>query len=327
MHKRRLGSLSVSAIGLGCMSLSHGYGRCDPAQAEKVLLKSLDLGYDFFDTAAVYGFGANETLLGRILKPHRESITLASKCALYGDSSGKRIIDGSRQNLHRMCDESLQRLQTDVIDLYYLHRKDPDTEIEESMHALAALKQQGKIRNIGLSEVSSDTIRRAHAIHPVAAVQSKYSLWSRGAERDVLDTCRELGISFVPFSPVGRGMLTGKIRSTQGFAEGDLRRNMPRFADNTFGHNLVVVDQFCTLATALGYSPAQLTLAWLMNKGDDLIPIPGTTSLEHLAENASASEIRLTSAEIDQIETVLHPNLIKGERYPPTGMREIDSEN
>lgn len=327
MHTRRLGPFSVSAIGLGCMSLSHGYGHCDPALAEKVLLHSLELGYTFFDTAAVYGLGANETLVGRVLKPHRQAITLASKCALYGDPSGKRIIDGSRQNLHRMCDESLQRLQTDVIDLYYLHRKDPDTEIEDSIHALAELKQQGKIQSIGLSEVSADTLRRAHAVHPITAVQSEYSLWSRGAEREVLDTCRELGISFVPFSPVGRGMLTGKVTTNTTFAAGDLRCSMPRFADNAFNHNRAVVDEYCALAQEMGYSPAQLTLAWLINKGDDLIPIPGTTHLEHLAENASASEIRLVDSEIEQIETILNPSRIKGERYPPAGMREIDSEN
>ena len=175
------------------MNLSHGYGHCEPAQAEKLLLRALDLGYDLFDTAAVYGIGSNETLLGRVLKPYRDQITLASKCALDGDSSGKRIIDGSRKNIHRMCETSLQRLQTDVIDLYYLHRKDPNTGIEESMGALADLKAQGKIRAIGLSEVSADTIQRAHAVHPVDAVQSEYSLWSRGAEREVLATCQELG--------------------------------------------------------------------------------------------------------------------------------------
>ena len=327
MHKRQLGPFTVSAIGLGCMNLSHGYGHCEPAQAERVLLRALDLGYDLFDTAAVYGIGSNETLLGRVLKPYRNQITLASKCALDGDSSGKRIIDGSRKNIHRMCETSLQRLQTDVIDLYYLHRKDPNTGIEESMGALADLKAQGKIRAIGLSEVSADTIQRAHAVHPVDAVQSEYSLWSRGAEREVLATCQELGITFVPFSPVGRGMLTGTLTSLTELSDSDLRSGMPRFQPDNFAHNLNVVRNFSALAAEMGYSPAQLSLAWLLNKGTGHIPIPGTRDTAHLAENASASEIVLSAEEMEQIEKTINPSLIKGERYPPAAMREVDSEN
>jgi len=326
MHKRQLGPFSVSAIGLGCMNLSHGYGRCEPDAAEALLLRALERGYDLFDTAAVYGIGNNETLLGRVLKPYRDQITLASKCALDGDSSGKRIIDGSRENIQRMCETSLQRLQTDVIDLYYLHRKDPNTEIEESMSALADLKAQGKIRAIGLSEVSADTIRRAHAVHPVDAVQSEYSLWSRGAEREVLATCQDLGITFVPFSPVGRGMLTGKVKSLAQLADSDLRTGMPRFQPESFTHNLDVVRNFTALAAEMGYSPAQLSLAWLLNKGTSHIPIPGTRNIAHLEENASANEIRLTRDEIVEIESTINPTLIKGERYPPAAMREVDSE-
>lgn len=327
MHKRTLGPFTVSALGLGCMNLSHGYGHCSPKQAEKLLLCALELGYDLFDTAAVYGIGNNEALLGHVLKSYRDQITLASKCALDGDHAGNRMIDGSRDNIHRMCETSLQRLQTDVIDLYYLHRKDPNTDIEDSMDALAALKTQGKIRAIGLSEVSSETIRRAHAVHPVDAVQSEYSLWSRGAERDVLTTCKALGITFVPFSPLGRGMLTGKLTSVASLAEGDLRIGMPRFEDTNFAHNLSVIHTFATLADEMGYSAAQLSLAWLLNKGVDYIPIPGTRSTEHLKENASASEIRLSASDIERIETVINPGLIKGERYPPAAMREVDSEN
>lgn len=327
MHKRQLGPFEISAIGLGCMNLSHGYGHCEPEQAERILLRALELGYDLFDTAAVYGFGDNEILLGRALKPYRAQIILASKCALDGDATGKRIIDGSRENIHRMCDISLQRLQTDVIDLYYLHRKDPNTEIEESMSALADLKAQGKIRAIGLSEVSAATIRRAHALHPVDAVQSEYSLWSRGAEREVLATCQELGITFVPFSPVGRGMLTGTLTSLTELADSDLRCGMPRFQPENFAHNLSVVRTFASLAEEMGYSPAQLSLAWLLSKSPGHIPIPGTRNISHLEENASASEITLSTDEIDQIEATINPALIKGERYPPAAMREVDSEN
>lgn len=326
MHTRQLGPFSVSAIGLGCMNLSHGYGRCEPEQAERVLIRALELGYNLFDTAAIYGIGANEMLLGRVLKPYRDQITLASKCALDGDALGGRTIDGSRENIHRMCDVSLQRLQTDMIDLYYLHRKDPNTEIETSMEALAELKTEGKIRAVGLSEVSATTIRRAHAIHPVTAVQSEYSLWSRGAEREVLDTCDELGISFIPFSPVGRGMLTATLTHCN-FADGDLRSNMPRFQPEVFTHNLQVVNNFADLAAEFGYSPAQLSLAWLLNKGNNLIPIPGTCSLLHLEENSSASDVQLSTEDLKQIESVINPSLIKGERYPEAAMREVDSEN
>jgi len=327
MQQRQLGSAQVSALGLGCMSLSHGYGHCDPTQAEQLLRDALDAGYSFFDTASIYGFGANECLVGKMLKPVRDDIFLASKCGLDGDSSGKRSIDGSPENLTAMCERSLQRLQTEAIDLYYLHRKDPDTPIEESVEALASLKAQGKIRAIGLSEVSSDTIRRAHAVHPITAVQSEYSLWSRGAERDVLTTCHELGITFVPFSPVGRGMLTGKLTSLNQIGDGDFRNGMPRFQPEAFQHNLAVIQRFCDFSQQRGYSPAQLALAWMLNRDETLIPIPGTTSTMHVKENIAAANIRLSRDDLSAIEACIHPSMIQGERYTPAGMQEIDSEN
>lgn len=325
MHQRPLGPFQVSALGLGCMSMSHGYGSGDLKESERVLMHSLDVGYNFLDTAATYGFGENELLIGRVLKQQRHRFTLASKCALFRDEHGKRCINGTPDNIRRMCEDSLKRLQTDVIDLYYLHRKDPNVPIEDSMGALADLKSQGKIRAIGLSEVSPDTIRRAHAAHPVTAVQSEYSLWTRVPEQGVLDTCHALGISFIPFSPLGRGMLTGALTRPEQFEQGDMRRGMPRFQGENFHHNRARVAHFTEYAQALGISGAQLALAWLLNKDERLIPIPGTKHLCFLEENAAASELRLSDAQIAEIETLIHPDQILGNRYPPETMTEIDT--
>jgi aryl-alcohol dehydrogenase-like predicted oxidoreductase len=325
MHQRQLGPFQVSALGLGCMSMSHGYGSGDLKESERVLMRSLDIGYSFLDTAATYGFGENEQLLGRVLKHQRQRFTLASKCALFRDDQGRRCINGTPDNIRRMCEDSLTRLQTDVIDLYYLHRKDPNVPIEESMGALADLKAQGKIRAIGLSEVSPETIRRAHAVHPVTAVQSEYSLWTRIPERGVLDTCHTLGISFIPFSPLGRGMLTGALTSPDQFEASDMRRGMPRFQGSNFQHNRTHVEQLIKYAETLSLSAAQLALAWLLNKDERLIPIPGTKHLAFMEENAAASEVVLSAGQMAHIETLIHPDQVWGNRYPPETMTEIDT--
>lgn len=326
MHTRKLGPFTVSALGLGCMSMSHGYGSGDLKESERVLSQSLELGYSFLDTAAVYGYGHNEELIGRVLKSRRSDFTLATKCALFRDAKGKREINGRPENILKMCDASLQRLQTDVIDLYYLHRKDPDVPIEESMGALADLKAAGKIRTIGLSEVSVDTIRRAHQVHPVTAVQSEYSLWTRVPEHGVLETCRALDITFVPFSPLGRAMLTGKLTDTASLEAGDLRLGMPRFQDAHFESNKAMVGRLCELANELGHSPAQIALAWLLNKDERVVPIPGTKHLSFLEENALAADIQLNQDAMERIEAIINPQTVSGPRYPQAALLEIDGD-
>jgi aryl-alcohol dehydrogenase-like predicted oxidoreductase len=264
MQTRRIGPLSVSAIGLGCMNLSHAYGTPPTPQAAKaVLLRALDLGITLFDTAALYGFGANESLLGDVLAPHRREFTLASKCGMTG-VDGVRVIDGRPRTLRRTCEESLKRLRTDVIDLYYLHRRDRQVPIEDSVGALADLVREGKVRAIGLSEVSAPTLRRAHAVHPISAVQNEYSLWSRNVEIAVLETCVQLGVALVAFSPVARGFLSGTLRDPSVFEPKDIRRAMPRFHSEHFGANLRLLDGYTALADEAGCTPAQLALAWLL---------------------------------------------------------------
>jgi aryl-alcohol dehydrogenase-like predicted oxidoreductase len=265
MQQRRLGEFAVSAIGLGCMNLSHAYGTPPPADvAGNLLLRALDRGITFFDTAALYGFGNNETLLGNVLKPHRSKIVLASKCGMTG-VDGKRVIDGRPATLKRTCDESLRRLQTEVIDLYYLHRWDKQVPIEDSVGALADLVQAGKIRSIGLSEVSALTLRRAHAVHPIAALQSEYSLWTRNAELGTLATCRELGTAYVAFSPLARAFLTGTLRDPETQLEAkDIRRQMPRFEAANYARNLELLPGYLAIAQEVGCTPAQLAIAWLL---------------------------------------------------------------
>src|SRR5574343_1758476 len=290
MHTRRIANFTVSAIGLGCMNLSHAYGvPPSPEQGERVLLAALDAGVTLFDTAALYGFGANEELVGRVLKKHRQQFTLCSKGGMAGvkgeDGVMRRVIDGRPATLRRNCEDSLRRLGTDVIDLYYLHRWDKKVPIEESVGEMARLVTEGKVRALGLSEVSAATLRRAHAEHPIAALQSEYSLWTRNPEIAVLDACRELGVAFVAFSPVGRGFLAGGVRDATGLEEGDIRRGMPRFAPEAYAANLQLLAGYRAIAAEVGCTPAQLALAWLLHKGQDIIPIPGTTSVEHLHDD------------------------------------------
>ena len=325
MDKRRLGPLEVSAIGFGCRGLSHGYGPSAPReQAEATLRGALDAGYSFFDTASVYGLGHNETLVGEVLGPHRREIVLASKCGMtVGD---ERRLNGDPANLKDTCERSLRRLKTDVIDLYYLHRWDKKVPIEESVGALADLVAEGKIRAIGLSEISAATLRRAHATHPIAAVQNEYSPWTRNPELGLLDACRELGVGFVAFSPVGRGFLAGGARDPSRFQAGDMRTGMPRFQGEAFAANLRLLDRFSALAAEAGCTPAQLCLAWLLQKDPIIVPIPGTTRPDHMRENAAAADLRLSGDIVARLEALVNADTVAGPRYAPAMQATVDTE-
>lgn len=327
MQKRRVGPFSVNPIGLGCMNLSHAYGKPPtPEEGAQLLRRALDLGVDFFDTAALYGFGANESLLGEALKGQRNRYVLASKCGMAG-VDGKRVIDGRPEIIKATCEGALRRLQTDVIDLYYLHRRDFNVPIEDSVGALADLVAVGKIRAIGLSEVSAETIRRAHAVHPVSAVQSEYSLWSREVEIGVLAVCREIGATLVAFSPLARGFLGGELTDpvTQLFA-GDIRLAMPRFAPDNYARNLDLLSGFRGIAASVGCTPAQLALAWLLSKHHDVVPIPGTRSLAHLEENLGAARFALSEAVIACLDALINERTVTGPRYNAATLAEIDTE-
>ena len=330
MQQRQIGPFNVSAIGLGCMNLSHAYGQPISAeQGERVLLAALDAGVTLFDTAALYGFGSNETLAGRVLKPHRQQITLASKGGMAGVQFAdgiKRVIDGRPEALRRNCEDSLRRLQTDVIDLYYLHRWHKEVPIEDSVGALAELVQAGKVRAIGLSEVSAATLRRAHAVHPIAAVQTEYSLWTRNPEIAVLDACRELGAAFVAFSPVARGFLCGAPLDLVALDAKDIRRSMPRFAPDHYAANLKLLPAYHALAQEAGCSPSQLVLAWLLHKGDDIIPIPGTTSVDHLLDDLAAVDVLLDAGQMARLEALINQNTVVGDRYNAQANSEVDTE-
>lgn len=327
MKTRKIGQFSVSAIGLGCMNLSHAYGT--PPDAEtgaKILLNALDLGYTHFDTAALYGFGANETLLGNVLKTRRREFMLASKCGMFRDAEGKREIDARPAVLKKTCEDSLKRLQTDVIDLYYLHRWQKTIPIEESVGALADLVREGKIKSIGLSEISADTLKKAHRVHPIAAVQTEYSLWTRNAEIAVLAACKQIGAAFVAFSPVARGFLGGLVRDMTGLPPKDIRLAMPRFQGENFTKNLKLLDGLADIARENDCTMAQLALAWLLAQGDSVIPIPGTTRLDHLAENAAAPAIVLSAETLARLDALINPNTVSGPRYGAAVQAEIDTE-
>jgi len=327
MQTRRIGPLEVSAIGLGCMSLSHAYGAPPPReQAEAVLKGALDAGYTFFDTAAVYGLGHNETLVGEVLSPYRDRFVLASKCGITDATGTQRGIDGRPETLKALCEVSLKRLRTDVIDIYYLHRWDKRAPIEESVGALADLVAAGKIRAIGLSEVSAATLRRAHATHPIAALQTEYSPWTRNPEIAVLDACRELGVAFVAFSPVGRGFLAGEGHDPAKLEENDFRRGMPRFQGEALTANLKLYAAFAEIARQAGCTTAQLCLAWLLHKGDDIIPIPGTTNPAHMREDAAAAGIRLSPEIIAKVDATVNGDTVVGPRYAPAMQSAVDTE-
>ena len=326
MQQRNLGrsGLTVSAIGLGCMSMSQSYGAPDDEESIRTIHRALDLGVTFFDTAAIYGEGHNEMLVGRALGSRRKAIVLATKCGILPASGGGIDADGSPAEITASCDASLRRLGTDVIDLLYLHRVDPKTPIEESVGALASLVREGKVRFIGLSEAAAPTIRRAQKVHPIAALQSEYSLWFREPEQDALPVCRELGIGFVPFSPLGRGFLSGALKDTATLASDDMRRRLPRFQGENFGRNLALVGRFAAIAERKRCTPAQLALAWLLAKGKDIVPIPGTKRQKYVEENAGAVDIETTTAEISELELMFSADAAAGNRYNEQMARLID---
>jgi len=330
MQQRTIGPFTVSAIGLGCMNLSHAYGvPPPPEQAGRVLLAALDAGVTLFDTAALYGFGANESILARVLRPHRSKFTLASKGGMAGvqfDDGVKRVIDGRPEAIRRNCEDSLRRLQTDVIDLYYLHRWDKRVPIEDSVGAMGDLVRAGKVRALGLSEVSAATLRRAHAVHPISAVQTEYSLWTRNPEIAVLDACRELGAAFVAFSPVARGFLCDAVHDVTAFDPKDIRRAMPRFTPENYAANLKLLPAYKALAQEAGCTPAQLALAWLLHKAPHIVPIPGTTSVAHLEEDLGADAVRLEPGLLARLEALINQDTVSGHRYSAQSRSEVDTE-
>jgi len=325
---RKLGPFAVPPIGLGCMSLSHAYGSPPDAEtAAKVLHGALDMGCTFLDTAALYGFGANETLIGNVLKARRGEYVLASKCGISRNAAGQREINGRPEEIKKTCDESLSRLQTDVIDLYYLHRWDKRVPVEESVGALADLVRAGKIKTIGLSEVSAATLRKAHAVHPVTALQSEYSLWTRNPEIATLAACKELETTFVAFSPVGRGFLAGGLRDASKLGERDIRRAMPRFQADNFVANLKLLDGLAAIAREKDCTLAQLSLAWVLSCGPHVVAIPGTTSLAHLAEDFAARDLVFDAATLGRLDTLINARTVHGRRYNAATAAEIDTES
>jgi aryl-alcohol dehydrogenase-like predicted oxidoreductase len=314
---RALGQgLEVSAQGLGCMSMSGVYGPADDDEGLATIRKALDLGVTFLDTADVYGLGHNEELVGRAIAGRRDEVVLATKFGIVrrADDRSFRSINGRPEYVRSACDASLERLDVDHIDLYYQHRADPDVPIEETVGAMSELVAAGKVHHLGLSEAAADTIRRAHAVHPISALQSEWSLWSRDLEADVIPTARELGVGIVPYSPLGRGFLTGTVSSTDDLARGDFRRGTPRFEGDNFDRNLEVVERVRTIATEKGITPGQLALAWVEAQGDDVVPIPGTKRRAYLEENVAALDVQLTSDDIAELEAVASTSAVAGER-------------
>jgi len=319
MKYRQLGNqqLTVSALGLGCMGMSEFYGTGTEQESIATIHHALDLGVTLLDTADMYGPFTNEQLIGKAIKDRRSSVVLATKFGIQrSQDAGFRGVNGKPEYVHKCCDASLQRLGVDSIDLYYLHRVDPQVPIEDTVGAMAQLVQQGKVRHLGLSEASADTIRRADRVHPITALQTEYSLWSRDPEDEILPTVRELGIGFVAYSPLGRGFLTGQITSIDDLAADDYRRNSPRFQGENFSKNLQLVERVNAIAAEKDITPGQLALAWLLAQGEDIVPIPGTKRRAYLEENVGAVDITLSQGEIDRINEVAPKNVAAGDRYP-----------
>ncbi|AJC56744.1 aldo/keto reductase [Streptomyces sp. 769] len=312
---RHLGGLAVSAQGLGCMGMSHGYGDSDDDQSIATIRHALDLGVTLLDTADFYGSGHNEELIGRAVAGRRDEVVLATKFG-FANRLGEPVeIRGDAAYVRQACDASLRRLGVDHIDLYYQHRVDPDVPIEETVGAMAELVAAGKVRHLGLSEAGAETVRRAHAVHPIAALQSEWSLWTRDLEEEVAPVCRELGIGLVPFSPLGRGFLTGRYTSVEGLSESDVRRTQPRFADGNLEQNLAIVEKLHELAAEKGVTAGQLALAWVQHRGDDVVPIPGTRRQKYLEENVGAVEVRLSAEELAAIDAAAPAGKVAGTRY------------
>ena len=328
MIARQIAGIEVSSLGLGCMNLSHAYGTPPSTeQAAAVLRGALELGIVHFDTAALYGFGRNEELVGAALGSQRHDVLLASKCGIGPDENGNRCLNGRPDFIRWSCDQSLKRLNVDMIDLFYLHRLDPNVPIEESTGALGDLVRQGKVRTIGLSEISAQTLRRAHKEFPVTAVQTEYSLWTRNPEVAVLEACSELGVAFVAFSPVARGFLTSTPPDMNNLGKGDLRAGMPRFQGEAWAANLELLEAFKSVARRTGCTPAQLSLAWVLAQADHIIPIPGTSKIDHLEENDEADQVELSAELLTELDQLINPRTVQGPRYAPAMQAAIDTED
>lgn len=329
MHQRKLGPFHVSAIGLGCMNISMGYGpRPDDEECGNLFNLALDNGYTMLDTAAMYGMGHSESIIGKYLSHRRYEYTLASKCGIFRNEQDKAEVNCRPEVLLKTCEDSLRRLNTDVIDLYYLHRVDTNVPVEESIGALSRMVEQGKVRTIGTSEIGNENLRKAHATHPLIAVQSEYSLWTRTPERKVLTTCEDLGISFVAFAPLARQFLTGKCTDLSHFDENDIRctNARPRFEPENFAQNEKLLTPYSEIANRLDCSMAQLALAWLLARGDNIIPIPGTKHVDYMIENAGAGDISLDPETVEELDQLINENTVSGDRYQSALMKSIDSE-